>query len=319
MDIIFQSFLEYFLLKLVNQTFWGYSYTNNSINENIVYNNSHFELKSKYNNTNNTILNKINIYFYVGKNLTSNKDLLILEKKYFNSNKTIFLFFNINDIDIDINIYADKNISLFEAKIRKAKIYSEKYNGNKEFCFASIQMIFNINDYLSDINNYKYKNEILRINSIDVNRYDIIITPSRLESNSIIKIDNTNKDKTEYKHYYEIFFLSLIMFPIINIIYILKIMINIAKEKISDNSICYVSFWNSFFCHAYYWMFSSKFTKILLMPESFWINKILVVLNFILPVINFAFNYYFLTFFCFCYSLKGNNGVKLKLLYILLQ
>ena len=110
---------KYFLLKLVNQTFWGYSYTNNSINENIVYNNSHFELKSKYNNTNNTILNKINIYFYVGKNLTSNKDLLILEKKYFNLNKTIFLFSNVDDIDIDINIYVDKNISLFEAKIRK--------------------------------------------------------------------------------------------------------------------------------------------------------------------------------------------------------
>ena len=186
-------------------------------------------------------------------------------------------------------------------------MHSEKYNTNKEFCFASIQMIFNINDYLSDINNYKYKNEILRINSIDVNRYEIIITPYCYESKSIIKIDNTYEDKIEYKNYYEIFFLSLIIFPIINIIYILKIMINIAKEKISDNSICYVSFWNSFFFHAYYWMISSKFTKILLMPESFWINKILVVLNFILSLINFVFNYYFLTFFCFCYSLKGNN------------
>jgi len=64
------------------------------------------------------------LQFYIGKNLTSNKDVLIIYEKYFNVNKTIYLLSNTEDI-------------IFEQK----KKFILRKNKNKKYNFKKLKKI----------------------------------------------------------------------------------------------------------------------------------------------------------------------------------
>ena len=91
---------KYLIIKLINSGYSGYSYSNNFLDEDKFYN-SFFEFYPQSKDINSSHLNEMILQFYIGKNLTSNKDVLIIYEKYFNVNKTIYLFSNIEDIIIE--------------------------------------------------------------------------------------------------------------------------------------------------------------------------------------------------------------------------
>lgn len=143
--------------------FSGFSYFNNSFDEIMhlfeFYNNHFFNSVNKSKSFNILPFNNITLHFYKGKNLTSNKEMLIMEEKGLISNTFNFLFSNIEDLIIEI----DKKNFIFKLKILQEILYDGIDNNNKKD-IALIQMILklmpikiNNQNQLKSINIYSFE------------------------------------------------------------------------------------------------------------------------------------------------------------------
>ena len=297
---------KYLIIKLINGEFTGYSYYNHSLDETKFYN-SFFEFyeQSRYFNYSN--FNNIELFFYKGKNLTSNEEMLIIHKKDFTSNKTIFLISNIDDIIIDI----DKNNSFFKLKILEAKLYDDEFN-EKQKCLTLIQMIFLLKyDSLSISNNNK--NKLIKFHSIENTDYFIILKPTCLKDkiwlscykkssffNDDSILNKINKKAINEKEYNIKLILVIIFSSLIKIIYNLKFIINLIKNKITIFSFCIESF---HLCHAYYYFlyffYSLDNTKQSFQEKNYFGIKFILTLSSIFSFINILITFYLIPFFSF--------------------
>ena len=312
---------KYFLFNLANKKSTGYSYSNHSLDE-IKFYNSFWDFRNQSRNFNYSLFNNIDIYFYKGKNLTSYKDILIMEENDFSSNKTIFLFADIDDIIIEI----DKNNSLFKLKIPESKLYDEEYN-NKQKCNALTQMIFNLRNYSININMNK-KNELIKFYTTDNNHFYMMLKPSCLETkiwftlynefhNNNILNNSDKKDKN--KAIFDIkLILAIIFSSLINCIYIIKFMVDIFKKRISIFSICVTTF---FFCYIYdfyYMCYTISASEKAFNGKASLTLKIISVLSNIFSFINFICIYYIGTIFQFFLFCKRNISLKISCFQLLL-
>ena len=316
---------KFLIMKLVNRLFKGYSYSNHSLDEEKFYN-SYFEFYNQTKNFNMSLFNNINLYFYKGKNLTSNEEMFIIQEKNLITNKTTFLFSNAEDIIIDI----DKNNSLFKLKILEAKLYDEALN-NKNNCLTLIQMMFKLKTYsLSiQINN---KSELINIHSIENNHYySMMLKPSCLDDKIFIScykeshfsnddsILNNVRQKDIYKYEYNIkLILAIMLSSLINFIYNIKFIINICQSKITIHSFCIASFYICLFYYMYYMFFSIETTK-----KSFQENlnfgiKFICVLSSIFSIINYLPSFILVPFSSIYLLCSRNDDTRPSCVYMLL-
>ena len=315
---------KFLIMKLVNRLFKGYSYSNHSLDEEKFYN-SYFEFYNQTKNFNISFFNNISLYFYKGKNLTSNEEMFIIQEKNLITNKTTFLFSNAEDIIIDI----DKNNSLFKLKILEAKLYDEALNNNNN-CLTLIQMIFKLNDYSISIyrNNI---NELIKINTIENKHYSIMLKPSCLDEKIFIScyeeslylnnnsaLNKVNKNVTN-EHEYNIKLIIAIMFSsLINFIYNIKFIINISQEKITIHSFCLSSFYISLFYYCNYMFYSIDATKKYFHENYNLIIKFISLLSSIFSTINFLPCFILLPFFSVYLLCNRNNDTRPSCIHMIL-
>ena len=245
---------NYFLLNLIENKFFGNLYSNNSLDAIKLYDSFEELVTKNLSNFNYSNLTDLNINFYKGKNLTTNKDLIIIEIKYLNSEKNIFVFSYIDDIIIDIDTY--KN--LLKVKLLNSNLNNEEFKDNDN-CTTSIKIVFK-----SQSKSFKIKkgnhSEYLTIYSID--NYDnyLICISNCLKYNLLIKFKKEYKDlfadlfatllinlfdyKTKDSHPFvrdgdKQLSSFLIISAIINSIYYFYFMVNINLNKISTHSFSY--------------------------------------------------------------------------------
>ena len=301
---------NYFLLDLIENTFFGNLYSNNSLDEIELYDSFEEFVKQNLSNFNYSNSTDLNINFYKGKNLTTNIDLLIFKIKNLKNGKNIHLFSYLDDIYIETDTYNN----LLKVKILNAKLNNEEINDNDN-CTASIKMLFKYQYKSFQIKKGNYS-EYLTIYSID--NYDnyLICISNCLQSNILIKF------KKEYKDLFVDFFVNLLinlfgdktkhnlpnvsdtgkklglflnLSAIINSIYYLYFAINIYYNKISIHSFSYeILFGIMYFYNSLYFG-----VEIILLLHSFhektsWIFRLEFFSGILFSIIYFFVMCYFL-------------------------
>ena len=212
---------EFLLLKILNKEFEGNSTLINDMEIKKIYN---YDTQS-FNNS-----NKIIFSFYKGLNESSKKDILILQKKdIFSKNIEYFISYLDNNLIIDLNNETNLfNVNLSVKLLHNNKIKNiNKYNG-------TIEIMSKLDYYNLSLN----QNNI-NISSINISDYKLLIIYQNFKS-ILISSKNNNYSNSTYlnitkhkevnsfnnKNYTKInsilFNLLLILFSIINIIFIKK-------------------------------------------------------------------------------------------------
>ena len=325
---------KYLIIKLINSGYSGYSYSNNFLDEDKFYN-SFFEFYPQSKDINSSHLNEMILQFYIGKNLTSNKDVLIIYEKYFNVNKTIYLFSNIEDIIIE----NDKNKKLFKIKILEAKLFNEEYN-DKNKCLALIQMIFKSKFYSFTINKNNIS-QLIMFNKIGNKHCYMMIKPSCIETKSWIScyrdlhifnddiiLNNTYQNniyknnkyqKKAKKNEYNIKLMIAIIFSsIINIIYNFKFINDLSKKIITINSICFSVFYSCYFYSFDYIIKSIATINKTFHEKTFARIKLILILSNIFSIINFLPVFFIVVFFNYYLLCRGNLSIRQACFHLLL-
>ena len=290
---------KYFLLNLLKmKSTERLIYFNNSFDENEFYD-SFSEFK---NSKNFTYSHRffVDFCFYKGKNLTSNKDILIFEGKKIFRNETIFWFSNLDDIIFEM----DNQNNLFKIKIPNA-IINNNFFQDINNCFGIIQIVFKL-DYYS-LNVTKDNNSInLNISTIKSSSSDMIIISKCLKYilwfsyKGEFFIENNNgiyESLDNLKNGYKIFLnLLLSLFSIINLIYFFKFMNNISKKLISIHTICPQLFSIIYVLNFFYFFESINTISLLIKGNDSWIIKFIWSFSVSLSFINIIINIFFLNY-----------------------
>jgi len=212
---------EFLLLKILNKEFEGNSTLINDMEIKKIYN---YDTQS-FNNS-----NKIIFSFYKGLNESSKKDILILQKKdIFSKNIEYFISYLDNNLIIDLN----NETNLFNVNLSVKLLYNNKIKNINKYN-GTIEIISKLDYYNLTLN----QNNI-NISSINISDYKLLIIYQNFKS-ILISSKNNNYSNSTYlnitkhkeansfnnKNYTKInsilFNLLLILFSIINIIFIKK-------------------------------------------------------------------------------------------------
>jgi len=212
---------EFLLLKILNKEFEGNSTLINDMEIKKIYN---YDTQS-FNNS-----NKIIFSFYKGLNESSKKDILILQKKdIFSKNIEYFISYLDNNLIIDLN----NETNLFNVNLSVKLLYNNKIKNINKYN-GTIEIISKLDYYNLSLN----QNNI-NISSINISDYKLLIIYQNFKS-ILISSKNNNYSNSTYlnitkhkeansfnnKNYTKInsilFNLLLILFSIINIIFIKK-------------------------------------------------------------------------------------------------
>ena len=275
-------------------------------NEYILLNILNNKVKRKIINNNNYKIS--NVQFYIGKNITSDEMLIICEIEFINLNKSIIFVSNINRIKI-IEINGFKNI--IKSKIMFKELNHKEIIDIKKY-FLSIEIIFKLDSsslqknigsekILDKINILNYK--LMIKNNGDSDR---VLTSYKLENNNR-NINKKNKlrklkffslkdvgiiviNKDNYK-----FNILLIIFSILNSIYVLIFIFYLFKKNANVHIFCLEIFYFNFIYYCVYYSYANliltdkKFIEKSLLEKMIYYlaNKISLITVFI----NFVFTF----------------------------
>ena len=236
---------QYFLSNLTEFLYIGlvaYIPKIHNITENYL---DYVKFRDFYFNKSNTENKLIMSYLTGGKNISSNEDILFFEELLIEYSiflyKDIFLFLNVNDLDIKF----DYNNNIIKAKFNSKLLFNEKKE--KKICPATFEFLSPMNNISIDVikDNESFNLTITSINENGfsiIPHYDFFIIFPCLEYGILFSFnENTIQNYLNdldyiYKPDYfppiykcNAYNVTLIFFSIINAIYIQKFILSIKK------------------------------------------------------------------------------------------
>jgi len=282
---------EFFLLKILKKQFQGNSTFFDAIYINKIYN---YE-EQNFNNSNNVIF-----YFYKGLNESSKKDILILEKRdIFSNNIEYFIsYLNDNNLIIDLN----NKTNLFRIKFSANLLYDNKINNINKYN-ETIEIISKIYYYNLSLNQNNFN-----ISSINISDYKLLIMYHNFKSililsknNKYSNSTNLNITKLEEINYFNnknitkinfvLVHLLLILFSIINIIYIKKFKILINENNFHSISLELILLNANE--HLFYFLDVFPLIKNFLYLNEYIFKKLFLISSHFFFIINIIYEYKF--------------------------
>ena len=305
---------QHFLSNLIDFTMAGlmiYIPKINNFTENYL---DFIKMKDFYFNITTISDKSFKTFFFVkGKNLTSNEDILAFADSDIESSillsKDIILFSSIDDLDIK----SDFNNDIIKVKLN-SKLLLTKLE-NKTLCPATIELFFPMSKLSLGI---RIDNESCNIDFPLINasgyffvpNYDLFINSPCLESGIILTSINAlianlfNNYTSNYKYILfsgvlkksNIYNVSLIFFSIINIIYTLKFISSIKKNKLLAFSIPIEFYTINGIIHLIHYFYSYFMTSNIFEIKASWKIKLINCLGTGFVLINYAFEILILMF-----------------------